>query len=30
MTSLWKVGIRPQSEHNIQLEYRRYQLGMYP
>jgi len=22
MTSLWKVGIRPQSERNIQLEYR--------
>ena len=22
MTSLWKVGIRPQSERNILLEYR--------
>ena len=22
MISLWKVGIRPQSERNIQLDYR--------
>jgi len=25
MTTLWKVVIRPQSERNIQLEYRYFQ-----
>ena len=25
MTSLWKVGIGPQSESNIQLEYKCFQ-----
>ena len=25
MTSLWKVGIRPQNERNILLEYRLFE-----
>jgi len=27
MTSLWKVGIRPQSERNILLEYRLFECS---